>query len=171
MATTDKKQLRKALGQAQRGNKFQLRFPAEFQGENEELTYLVTSTSIPSKGIGTIRIPYMGVFINLPGDLEVAGTWTVTFKLDDKSAAFKAIHSWVTGVLDSPTNTRSSIDEIMKDIDINLLNVNLAATSTFRLQDVFPTEMGDIVLSHEDENSIATWTVTFAYQDVLYNFT
>jgi hypothetical protein len=158
------------LGYGQRTNKFFIRFPEPFNGDGNDISYLVQSTNIPTKGIGTVVLPWQGINTRLPGDHEVSGTWTVTFRLDQENLAFKKMWSWLNLTLDSLSNSRAALADIIKIVEVQLLGPNLEVKSTFQILDMFPTEIGEISVDYEAENAITTWSVTFAYSDIAYNF-
>lgn len=171
MADLSMQQFKKAVGYGQRTNKFFIRFPEPFNGDNGVISYLVQSANVPTKGIGTVVLPWQGINTRLPGDHEVSGTWTVTFRLDEKNEAFKGMWSWLTSTLDSLSNSRAALADVIKDIEVQLLGPNLEVKSTFKILDMFPTEIGEISVDYEAENAITTWSVTMAYSDISYSFT
>lgn len=164
------KKFKSVIGEGQRTNKFWIRFPEMFAGEDNELSYLVQSSTVPTKGIGTIVLPWQGVNFRLPGDHEVSGSWTVTFRLDDKNKAFKPMFSWLTSTLDSLSNSRAALADVIKDVEVTLLGTNGQTVSTFKILDMFPTEMGDVTVDYEAENAVSTWSVNFAFSDLSYSF-
>jgi len=170
MADLSMKQFKKAVGYGQRVNKFYIRFPETFAGDNGILSYLVQSTSIPTKGMGVVTLPWQGVVTRIPGDPEVSGSWNVTFRVDAKNEVYKSIWSWLLSICDSLTNSRAALEDVIKEIDAQLLDVNLSPVSTFKILDVFVTEVGEVTMDYESENTIATWNATFAYSDIAYNF-
>jgi hypothetical protein len=163
-----------AVGYGQRGNKFRITFPDFLEDTretdtSETVSYLVESTSVPAKGIGTVKLNWMGVQASLPGDLQTSGTWNCTIKLDSENKAQRAFNTWLSSIFDSLSGTRGDLKEVFKKIKIELLDKNNAPASTYYLLNAFLTNLGDISVAMTSENQITTWALTFAYADIAFD--
>ena len=154
------------IGYAQRENKFIVSFPSPFESEDKILAYTVRSGGVPSKGMGMVTMHWHGLTVRLPGDHEVAGTFTLTFTIDKKNKTINTIEGWMANTFDSFSNSRAAIEDVKVPISFKLLGPNLEVISTFVVIGCFPTMRGEIALDRNSTNTVASLPVTFAYDDV-----
>lgn len=164
-----REKIKQVLGYGQRTNKFYITFPAPFNGSEDDITYTVMSSSIPGKNIGEVVINFMGLQYFIPGDPNF-NTWTVTFRNPTKHAPRKAMELWMASVVETQTNARGALTDVMKIPELKLLDENGEVTATFQLIECFPTSIGDESIDYEANDTISTFDMTFRFSDMLYNY-
>lgn len=148
-------------------------------------TFHIRSASLPGSTISTLQIPYRGRFFKLPGNRSY-DTWTITV-LDDypintngdkDSGLWGSFHRWseqfndhVNNTIDAGllktfgTNGQVNGDtEGMINWTVKQLDINGSVVKTIELKDCWPTKVGAIVLSMDNNEELVTFPVTLTYQ-------
>jgi len=151
-------------------NRFYADFPALGDQQEDNVTYFLQSSSTPTKTIGEILINWQGLQYKVPGDVTYAPI-TITFLCDQELTAYKYAQLWQSLVVDDLTNSRGQLDEVKKDIDLHQLEDNGAIKGTWFMKGMFPTEVGEIAYDRDSADAIATFTVTFAFDNYTFSST
>ena len=126
------------------------------------LKYFVKSASIPQMTVGTIEVNWMGQKIKLGGD-PVFADWTVTFVNDSGFGARKIMEAWMARVVDIITNTRGTQGVYKMPIRIKHLGGNNAIIAAYELIGGFPSDLGEVTLGQDQNDTLEEFTCTFAY--------
>ena len=155
-------------GGGARANQFKvtMTFPgySSVGGETSDLSYLVTSTSIPGQSLGTVAVPFRGRVLNLVGD-RTFSPWSMTVLNDTDFKIYRAMERWMNGMNNMTDNEGlTNPANYQVDIIVQHLDRNGATLKTYVLRGAFPTSLADIALSASDNDTIEDFDVTFTYQ-------
>lgn len=150
---------------------------ADINGSDPRFTFLCRSAGIPASSIGTVEVPFRGRVIKLPGD-RTFESWTVTVFADENYSVRSYFEKW----LDKLNEHRSgagytggaSANTFSSTLQVSQLargtNVGGSETKdphsvirTYKFFNAFPTNVSQIDLSYDNNNSIAEYTVEFQY--------
>ena len=170
MIDMTREKIKEAIGYGQRTNRFYITFPAPFNGNDDDITYLVMSSVIPGSNIGLVTINCMGgLQYHLPGD-ATQNQWNVTFRNPQKHGARKAMQLWMDSTVDNNTGARGDLDDVIKMPEIKLLDNRGEITATFKLVGSWITALGDETISYDSSDEISSFDCTFSLNSILYNY-
>lgn len=143
----------------------------DITGTDAKFTFLCRSAGIPAATIGTVEVPFRGRVIKLPGD-RTFESWTVTIMADENMAVRSYFEKWMDSL-----NKHDNGAGYTSDYSATLKVEQLArGTSTgqstkdphsdvrrYEFRNAFPTNISQIDLSYDNNNSIAEYTVEFQY--------
>ena len=136
------------------------------------------STSIPSSSIGSARTSYFGRTSKFAGNRSFPN-WTATFLMDEPDFALGIrgqFETWMARINKHQFNQRvpsavtpqvptlANINGYFSDITLNVYSKNNTINTTYTLWYAFPTSVSAISLDWGANDSIAEFSVTFAYQ-------
>lgn len=143
----------------------QINFP-EYAASNDtvrQASLLARTTSTPSSTLGVIEVPWGGRILPLPGD-RTYEEFTVTFIAVNDMNVRNGFERWSEAMNGSETNTGlTALDDFMRDISLDLMDVNDNVTKTYVLKDAYPTVVGSLELDAGSVDSFAEFSVTFRY--------
>jgi len=133
------------------------------------------STSVPSRGINTTKVPYKAFDFVVPTNANFPdqNQWKITFFSDDKQYIRSLFEAWSNALYDPLTN--QSTGTIANDafngftscnLDLDLLSENKAKViRTYKLQGVFPTLIEGVEYDISDTGTnVVKLTVILAFQ-------
>lgn len=124
--------------------------------------YLVRSSSIPSRTVEPISVPFQGYDYKIGGKSTVED-WTVTFTVDKEAGLYKKYMNWMDIIHNLETNFHGDPKDYMVDQSVQLLNNDgTDAILDVELFSCWPTSVASLELAY-DGNEILTFDVTFAY--------
>ena len=125
---------------------------------------LAKSANMPNYEISKLEIRRMGVKIPLPASQSYGELQTV-FISDDAQTQRKFLHAWMKHfVYDSDNNTyRKNANLLQNNIYLYQLDNNFEAVFGIKLEMCWPSLIGEIQYSHDSENQIVEFPVTFSY--------
>jgi hypothetical protein len=139
---------------------------------------VVRAASMPAVNIGIMRVPFRGRIVKIPGD-RTYDEWTITLydTFKDKEAAGisnlrKYFHAWnaefnlhESNIPGSNFSDGKSLDYDKLFIDMKVVQLTLDGNDarTVTLSNTWPTVVGEIVLNYDSSDTIAEYSVTFAY--------
>lgn len=88
----------------------------------------------------------------------------VTFRMDSAAANYRAMNDWLNSVEDPQTGLRALPSEVESDIQVNLHDRNGIPHTVCMFSGCIPSAVSSPQLSFEDNNTITTFDVTFAYR-------
>lgn len=154
-----------------RPNRFYLNgiFPAGVCGGNSsQFETHIRSASIPASDLGQISVPYRGREFKIPG-IRTYATWQITV-LDDSNELWKKFHQWSNLINNNPNNEPSGnagvtdFTTLMVDWDIIQLDINGNCVRKNTLKGCWPSIVGELSLSMDENESLSTFTVDVEYQ-------
>lgn len=126
--------------------------------------FLVTAASLPGQILEPAIVHYRGREVKFAGD-RVYPPWTITVLNDAEMSIRTALEQWVNGMEDYAAKFgRLSPSEYQRDLDVFQLDRNGNVMKGYKMVNAFPTEVGEVPLSHDANNQISRFPVTFAYQ-------
>ena len=125
---------------------------------------VVSAAQLPASIVGVAQAPYMGRFIPIPGD-RTFEDWTITILNDTTFAHRNAFEQWSNLILMNRANIQGTSDyrSITATIAVNQLDRQDNIIKTFNLLNAWPTTISAIDLAYDQNDSIETYSVTFAY--------
>ncbi|NDB57233.1 hypothetical protein EB001_02105 [bacterium] len=174
-------QFKGKIGYGIRPNLFQVSIPTAPTATTlatsyaENFTFLCRSAGIPASSVGTVEVPFRGRVIKLPGD-RTFEAWTITIFGDENLKLRSYFEKWLD-VLNEHTSgagyTNSAnysatlqVDQLFRGSGKGSQTGNEKPHSVIRSYQFinsFPTNVSQIDLSYDNNNSIAEYTVEFQY--------
>ena len=139
---------------------------------------LCRATSMPSATVGIMRVPFRGRVVKIPGD-RTYEEWTCTFydSLTDKHALHDKFWKWNNEFNIHETNVPGpgydaapgvDLNGEMKDWVVGQMGMDGTVGRRIKLVNCWPTVVSEVALSYDAADTIAEFSVTFAY-DYLVN--
>lgn len=131
--------------------------------DSRAISFLVKAAQIPASSLGTIEVPYRGRRIKLPGD-RTFQDWSITVISDTNLALRSAFEAW-SAIFNSHTANVAprNFMEFMPTWSVTQLHRDGEAVRTYSFIGCFPSEVGSIDLSYENNDAIAEFPVTLNY--------
>jgi hypothetical protein len=151
-----------------RPNQFQcaIVFPAIIPGGSaagQKLQFLAKSAQLPASSVSSIGVSYRGRPVKFAGEREFQ-PWTIEVYTDTDFVVRNAFEAWIDTIQKS-TSTNGAVRpaDYQSDLMAQALDRNDNVVKTYNFVDAFPTEIGAIAMDWENNNQIATFSVTFDY--------
>jgi hypothetical protein len=148
-------------------------FP-EYAGSNDavrQASLLARTTTTPASNIGVMDVGWGGRQIPVPGD-RTYEEFTVTFIGVNDFNVRDAFERWSEAINGSETNTGlTALDDFMRDIQLDLLDMNDNVTKTYILKDAYPTVVAGMDMDSGSMDSFVEFSVTFRYINLQSNTT
>ena len=127
------------------------------------ISFLCKAAQIPASSLGTIEVPYRGRRIKLPGD-RTFQDWSITVISDANMSLRSAFEYWSAIFNSHVANvTTTNFMQFMPTWSVTQLLRDGEALRTYNFLGCFPSEIGAIDLSYENNDSIAEFPVTINY--------
>jgi hypothetical protein len=139
-----------------------------------DFTFLCRSAGIPAASVGTVEVPFRGRVIKLPGD-RTFESWTITVFGDQNLKLRSYFEKWLD-VLNEHTSgagyTTSlsysatlQVDQLFRGSGSSTADTKSphSVIRSYQFINSFPTNISQIDLSYDNNNSIAEYTVEFQY--------
>lgn len=178
MANLD--QFKTKIGYGVRPNLFQVTIPKTPTAGSldktapADFTFLCRSAGIPASSVGTVEVPFRGRVIKLPGD-RTFEAWTITVYGDEKLRLRSYFEKWLD-VLNEHTSGAGytvsteysatlQVDQLARGKSIGTTNTSdpHSIVRSYQFKNAFPTNISQIDLSYDNNNSVAEYTVEFQY--------
>lgn len=130
---------------------------------NRAISFLCKAAQIPPSSLGTIEVPYRGRRIKLPGD-RTFQDWSITIMSDANMSLRSAFEYW-SAIFNSNVSNISSNNfmQFMPTWSVTQLLRDGEALRTYNFIGCYPSEVGAIDLSFENNDQIAEFPVTINY--------
>ena len=140
--------------------------PAGVTGDSQTISLMVRAATVPAFEVGIVEVNYKGSLLKVSGDRRPAGEWTVTGALNGGSnpAEFKRMaETWAQLCFESGDPT-----EYYGDATIEVLTPDADETTVlkYKLDGVWIANSGEISLSDDTTDEIATIDLSFQYNDI-----
>ena len=165
--------LRSQVGEFAKGNRYNViitppsfSFPVDIPNK---LQYLCESVSLPTKGIATNPHDIHGP----PREIAYRETFTesaLSFILDDAFIVKRYFDDWQANIVSPTTSNPSYYDNYVGAINITRLENNstnlLGGPDKYRvrLEEAYPSAVGEVALGHSQGNEVLKLSVTFKYR-------
>ena len=150
-------------------------FQIDINGPTSTLSFsgssnlLVKAAAIPASNIAPLTVNYRGRAYKTPG-FRTFDTWSVTVMNDEDMAARGQLLSWMQYIGGAFRGSRSELfggaaEEASRsegDATITQLGVDGKAKQSWKVHQMWPTELGEIPLDWSND-AIEEYTVTWAY--------
>ena len=156
----------KLKGGGARSNLFNCRvnFPAYALGDAELTSFMAKAAQLPASVMETITVPFRGRQLKIAGD-RTFEEWTITVINDTGFEVRNAMERWMNGINSHNENTGfNDPASYQTDLAIDQLDKDGLVLKTYNFRSCFPTNIGAIDVSYENENQIEEFTVTFQVQ-------
>ena len=159
----------KLAGGGTRPNLFEVEiaFPNETAIDNdtkEKSRFLIKAAALPASNITPIDVNFRGRILKIAGD-RTFDTWTVTVLNDVDFSIRSAFEKWMNLINKMEDNTGEQDPAIYQpDAYVHQLDRDGSTLRTYKLHDVFPTQVSQIDLSYETTDAIEEFTVEFQVQ-------
>jgi phage tail-like protein len=147
----------------QRGGYRPTLFEVEFSKMGQQFSYLCQATNVPALTVNPIEVPYFGRKIKVAGDRTYA-EWTTTVMIDEDFRTRDIVEKWSMDINQGDTNRRTLFNEAYKeDVTIKMYGKAGNVLRRYKLIGAWPTEVGTIDLDWNTTDTIATYSVTWAF--------
>jgi len=159
-------------------------------GDNNEIktfNFLCKTASLPASNIASIDVPFRGRIMKVAGDRTV-DPWQVTIINDENFKLRTAFERWMNAISKLDNNTgitnpgsymtdayvyqlgrgaragaESKSNRLGSEVDRDN-GAQVEPLRTYKFYDIFPTNVSEIELSYDSDNSIEEFTVEFQVQ-------
>lgn len=152
-----------------RPNLFDISFSNFISGET---VLKAKSSSVPASSIGSAKTSYFGRTSKFAGNRSFPN-WTATFILDEKDFAFGIrgqFETWMARINKHQLNQRANasvsptVGSYFSNINLTLYSKNNVINTKYIIWYAFPISVSPIQLDWGANDTIAEFSVTFAYQ-------
>jgi len=156
----------KLTGGGARPNLFKVicNFPAEAEGDAELASFLIKGAGLPASVIAPIEVPYRGRKLKVAGD-RTFEPWTITVINDEGFVIRNAFERWMNSINEHINNVGLiNPNDYQTDMTVQQLGKDDSVLKTIDLKGVFPTNLSQIELNYETNDTIEEYTVELQYQ-------
>ena len=138
--------------------------PAGLQASNK-ISFTCSAAAIPASSLGVVDVPYMGRQVKVPGD-KIWEDWNVQILLDNDFIGRSAFESWHDQLLGFRSNVAQA-DKVnpinaYARAQVNCLDRADNVTQIYRIDGMFPINVGEVQLGYDQNDQVALQPVTFA---------
>ena len=149
--------------------------------DQEDFHFLCKATSMPTQTVGSVDVPFRGRILKVAGD-RTFEPWSVTVINDEEFNIRAAFERWGDLINNMETGKGEvTPEQYMSSGTIKQLGRTTLGTRSvggnndsdvlysYKVQDIWPSEIGSIDLSYESSDAIEEFTVTFQVQYMQIN--
>ena len=154
--------------------------------DQDDFHFLCKATSMPTQTIGSVDVPFRGRILKVAGD-RTFEPWTVTVINDEEFNVRSAFERWSDAInnMEAGNGLVTPNDYMGQGTIKQLGRTDLASRDvgsdakagadgkgvlySYKVQDIWPSEIGSIDLSYESSDAIEEFTVTFQVQYMTIN--
>tara|TARA_Y100000385_G_C13009089_1_gene600799 strand:+ start:686 stop:1288 length:603 start_codon:yes stop_codon:yes gene_type:complete len=140
--------------------------------KGQPFKFLCRSAGLPAASVGTVEVPFRGRVIKLPGD-RTFESWTVTVMLDEDFTIRAFFEKWLDS-LNRHSDGAGHTSKFASTLQVEQLKRNTTTGDgdkqpfntvlrKYQFMNAFPTNVSQIDLSYDNNNSISEYTVEFQY--------
>lgn len=140
-------------------------FTSELKDAIEAGRILVKSAGLPASNINPIEVPFRGRTFKLAGE-RTFDTWTVTVLNDNNFLIRGVMEEWMAGIANLSTFDGKSnpTDYQVDGILVKQLDRSEKVIRQYKFYGMFPTNISQIDVSFDTQDSIEEFTVEFQVQ-------
>jgi hypothetical protein len=151
-------------GGGARANLFKVSLLSPVGDLDEVSKYLVKGAELPGSTISPIPIPFRGRQLKISGD-RTFDPWTVTVMNDTDFTIRRNLEIWMSLINNHEDNQGvTDPDDYFSDLAVSQLDRNGETLREYRIVGAWPSDLGPISVSFDNENTIEEYQVTFQYQ-------
>lgn len=144
----------------------EMTFPAGVSNSNyaaKKMQFMCKAAALPADTIGQIEVPYMSRKIPVPGD-RTFNPVSLTITNDTDWVVRQAFEEWLAVVNSHEANLGATdINQMTTDFHIHQLDRDGSTIKTYKLISAFPTEVAEIPLAFDSNDTIEEFTVQISY--------
>jgi hypothetical protein len=139
-------------------NLFSITIP--FIGLSESLVFGGKGTQLPSSELGVLEIPHRGRKLKVPGQ-RTFSDWTVTVMETQSMEVRTKLELWMETLNGTSSNNIDSSNTVTANV--SLIRGDGRKSITFNLYGAFPTNIGTVDVSFDEQTAPLEYQVTFSY--------
>ena len=138
-----------------------------------DFQFLCKATSMPTQTIGSVDVPFRGRILKVAGD-RTFEPWSVTVINDEDFKVRKGFEAWTekinalaTGVGEVDPNNymgNGTIKQLSRSATVAGNDSAQRVLHEYKVEEIWPSEIGAIDLSYDSSDAIEEFTVTFQIQ-------
>ena len=138
-----------------------------------EFRFMCKASSMPTQTIGSVDVPFRGRILKVAGD-RTFEPWSVTVINDEDFKVRKGFEAWTekinalaTGVGQVDPNSymgNGTVKQLSRSATVAGNDTAQKVLHEYKVQEIWPSEIGSIDLSYESSDAIEEFTVTFQIQ-------
>ena len=138
-----------------------------------EFRFMCKASSMPTQTIGSVDVPFRGRILKVAGD-RTFEPWSVTVINDEDFKVRKGFEAWTekinalaTGVGEVDPNNymgNGTVKQLSRSATVAGDDSAQRVLHEYKVQEIWPSEIGSIDLSYESSDAIEEFTVTFQIQ-------
>ena len=150
-------------GGGARANQFEITITAQ-HFSNEKFTFLCRSAQIPGMTVGEVPVPYRGRQIFVAGD-RTYDAWTVTVFSDTAWSLRSSFEAWSDQIaqMDEMATGATAPNDYYAIAQVKQFDRAGGLTTTYVLQDVWPTTVDPIDLAYDTNDAVMEFGVTLRF--------
>ena len=139
----------------------------------QEFRFMCKASSMPTQTIGSVDVPFRGRILKVAGD-RTFEPWSVTVINDEDFKVRKGFEAWTekinalaTGVGEVDPNNymgNGTVKQLSRSATVAGDDSAQRVLHEYKVQEIWPSEIGSIDLSYETSDAIEEFTVTFQIQ-------
>ena len=156
----------KLTGGGARNNLFKaiLGFPSYVTSDVELASFMVKSAQLPGSTISPIMVPFRGRQLQIAGD-RTFEPWTIMVMNDTNFSVRDSFEEWMNGINQHNENTGIiNPADYMADMEVHQLDKDGTTVKTYHIRGCWPTNLGPIEVSYDQENQIEEFSVELQVQ-------
>lgn len=140
-----------------------------------DIPFHVRATSMPSVTTTPLSIPHRGRVYKMPGQ-RTYSSWSMTILddtgTDNNQKLWKIFNTWANDIMTHVTNVSYNdagdfdFTGIMGTFTIRQLNMNGNTVKYVTIDGAWPSKVGQIRMSQDDQESLASFDVILEYQQI-----
>lgn len=135
--------------------------PVPIQGGENQVAYLVRSSSLPESTIDPIEVPWQGQTYKI-GSTHTFSEWECTFNVDMAANVRRQMEAWMHQIHEPSSNLQGIPDAYFGSVRLELLSVAAVPVMQYVLHQAWPSSIGALELA-QDSKDVAQFSVTFNY--------
>jgi T4-like virus tail tube protein gp19 len=141
-------------------------FPTAVAGgvqAGQKAQFLAKSAQLPSSSVDAVTVSYRGRPVKFAGE-RTFQPWSIEVYTDTDFNVRNAFENWIE-LMQNARSTSGALIPAMYQVEMQVqaLDRNDRVVKTYKFVDAFPTEVGAINLSWDDNNTVATFGVNFEF--------
>ena len=138
-----------------------------------EFRFMCKASSMPTQTIGSVDVPFRGRILKVAGD-RTFEPWSVTVINDEDFKIRKGFEAWTekinalaTGVGEVDPNNymgNGTIKQLSRSATVAGNDSAQRVLHEYKVEEIWPSEIGAIDLSYDSSDAIEEFTVTFQIQ-------
>ena len=135
----------------------------------QDFRFYCRSSSVPASVVGQIEVPYFGRMMKIPGD-RIFENWSVQVYNDENLQIRNAFETWSSTLNSMQSNIAAKARPLDLKGSATIIQYSKTGDKTtpinkYRIEGMFPVNVGEMELSWEAQGQIQLFSVSFAYDD------